>query len=100
MNKEQIFNEIKKDMIQNKTWGRELNFECFTDGIFTFGTTKKGIYTEIGIISEGDFLSDELAPDLLERDIIGYLKYATYNEEGVELIKSIVYRPGACLGLN
>ena len=102
MIKEEIFKEIKEEMIKNGSWVEVAYFQCFADNIFTYKIEKDDIMTELNIIADDTFFSSETPIDILRKKRIGYLEHSVYIKNGNKFKKigSKCYRPMAELRLN
>ena len=91
---EALFEEIRKEMNANNTWGEIAYFSCYWDNIFTYKIENDGFLTELNIIADDSFFSEENPIELLRKKRIEYFNYSLYTLIGnkFEKIGSKCYR--------
>jgi hypothetical protein len=96
MKKEQVFKEMKDELVNNKTFEKKAIFKCFADGIFTYQIKSDTFIVEINIIADDMFFAKEKPKDLFDKKRIGYFDQKIYDLNN-NYIGGKVYRPlGEC----
>jgi hypothetical protein len=89
--------EIKLELYRTDILYSEFNFECFCEGIITYGLYQDNVYHEILVGNKSNsFFPKQRAIDLLERTDLDYLCHCVYindSKGGLERIAIKEYAP-------
>lgn len=84
---------IKKELEAINYLHKEVDFECYTDGMFSFGFEYERRYHELSVINENaTFMKKEKPIDLLELEGTFYFSYNIYPLNEDEEMKTIEFR--------
>ena len=79
--KSEEYQEIVRELNLNSIIDYNMNFESYTDGIFTFGCYRYDEYHEFNIICDDCFLNQMQVTELLDLERIEFFEYAIYLDD-------------------